>query len=338
MNGLKWLVFCCVAFWISLVEARDRVTWPDGVRLVDVGKSQFQLRMAGQQHQGPAVVLLSGPNEHWHSDSGWFALLQPLLASKYRTYTIDRLGQGLSSDIADPSYRRFATDLASVLAMLQEQHILLVSFASGSISTLLFAHQNKGLSIQGMLLIDPDIPLPASVALYKGYPADWYKANLAELLPALKTGVWTERTAKKLQQERDLVQRLLPADYVSQMDWAYFDFMAQQRLRLERQQSRAKEIAAYAEDLDVYQQLPLYQLRPVSVINSDFEQQFIKQNPEQKQQLMIWQQEGDDWSKQQATASTGQYIELKNADHLVLFQHPAALLKAVEWLMARPTQ
>lgn len=336
MTLLKWLLFYLVIGWISTVEVKAAAALPEGVRLIKAGGAEFQLRSAGLQHKGPAVVLLSGPNEHWHSDSGWFALMQPLLAAKYRTYAIDRLGQGLSSDVNNPSYKRFAEDLSLVLTELNEPEILLLSFASSSVSALLFAQQNSTLKIQGLLLIDPDIPLPNSIALYKGYPADWYKANLAQLLPALETGVWTDRTAKKLQQERQLVQKLVPADYANQMDWAYFDFMAQQRLRIERQQNRAKEIAVYADDLDAYQALPFYTKRPVSVINSDFEQQQIKQNPEQKSQLLAWQQEGDSWSKEQAKRSGGQYIELNNSNHLVLFQQPAVVMQAVDWLISLP--
>lgn len=336
MTLFKWLLFFIGICSITTTKVIAAAALPEGVRIIKAGGAEFQLRSAGLEHKGAAVVLLSGPNEHWHSDSGWFALLQPVLAKKYRTYAIDRLGQGLSSDIENPSYRHFAEDLALVLAELKEPNILLLSFASSSVSALLFAHQNSATKIQGLLLIDPDIPLPNSLALYKGYPADWYKANLAQLLPALETGVWTERTTKKLQQERQLVQKLVPTDYANQMDWAYFDFMAQQRLRIERQQNRAKEIAGYAEDLDAYQALPFYTKRPVSVINSDFEQQQIKQNPEQKSQLLAWQQEGDGWSKQQAKSSGGQYIELQHADHLVLFQQPAVIKEAVDWLMMFP--
>lgn len=338
MVQFRWLLLCAVIFGFSPVVAASPEPLPYGVSLLRVAGAEFQLRALGLEHKGPAVVLLSGPNQHWHSDSGWFALLQPLLAKKYRTYAIDRLGQGLSSEVADPSYRRFAADLLPVLKALHEPRIVLVSFASGSVSTLLFAQQNPKFSLQGILLLDPDIPRPAAIALYKGYPADWYKANLAELLPALEQGVWTERTAKKLQQERALVQKLLAADYASDMDWTYYDFMAAQRLRPERQQSRAKEIASYAEDLDAYQALPFYTRRPVSVINSDFEQQQLKQDPEQKSQLVAWQQEGDDWSQQQAKKSGGQYIELKNSDHLLLFQQPQAVIQALDWLMAEPAK
>lgn len=335
MNPLKWLLLCVVFCFASASEVKAAAL-PEGVRIINAGGADFQLRSAGLEHKGPAVVLLSGPNEHWHSDSGWFALLQPVLATKYRTYAVDRLGQGLSSEVNNPSYSRFAKDLALVMAELNESEILLLSFASSSMSSLLFAQQNSELKIQGLLLIDPDIPLPHSIALYKGYPADWYKANLPELLPALKTGVWTERTAKKLQQERQQVQKLIPRSYASQMDWGYFDFMAQQRLRLERQQSRAREIAAYAADLDLYLKLPIYTKRPVSVLNSDFESQQMQQNLTQKAEILAWQQEGDHWSQQQAMQSGGQYIELKQSDHWVLFQHPAEVVQAVDWLMARP--
>jgi polyhydroxybutyrate depolymerase len=154
---------------------------PVGVRLLQLGDAQFQLRALGMEHQGPAVLLLSGPNQHWHSDSGWFALLQPLLAKKYRTYAIDRLGQGLSSEVDNPSYRRFATDLVAVLTELNESRVLLLSFASSSISSLLMAHQHANsdlkIQIQALLLIDPDIPTPAAISVYKGYPADWYQGE-----------------------------------------------------------------------------------------------------------------------------------------------------------------
>lgn len=161
---LKWLLFCAVMGWINAIEAK---ALPEGVRIMRVGGAEFQLRYAGQEHKGPAIVLLSGLNEHWHSDSGWFALLQPVLAAKYRTYAIDRLGQGLSSEVNNPSYRRFAKDLALVLTELNEPEILLLSFASSSVSGLLFAHQNSALKLQALLLIDPDIPLPDSITLYK---------------------------------------------------------------------------------------------------------------------------------------------------------------------------
>jgi pimeloyl-ACP methyl ester carboxylesterase len=335
MNPLKWLLLCVVFGFASASEIKAAAL-PEGVRIIKAGGAEFQLRFAGLEHKGPAVVLLSGPNEHWHSDSGWFALLQPVLATKYRTYAVDRLGQGLSSEVNNPSYSRFAKDLALVMSELNESEILLLSFASSSISSLLLAQQNSVLKIQGLLLIDPDIPLPHSIALYKGYPADWYKANLAELLPALKTGIWTERTAKKLQQERQQVQKLIPEHYASLMDWGYFDFMAQLRLRIERQQSRAKEIAAYAADLDLYQQLPLYSSRPVSVLNTDFEQKQLMLNPAQKSEIRAWQREGDEWSQLQAKRSGGQYIELQHSDHLVIFQRPAVVIQAVDWLMALP--
>lgn len=93
MNSLKWLLLCLVFGFASASEV-EAAALPEGIRIIKAGGAEFQLRSAGLEHKGPAVVLLSGPNEHWHSDSGWFALLQPVLATKYRTYAVDRLGQG----------------------------------------------------------------------------------------------------------------------------------------------------------------------------------------------------------------------------------------------------
>lgn len=338
MHSIKWPIFKLLMSGCISMQAQSGQGWPEGVKQVSTQTQHFQVRTLGGQHKGPAIILLSGPNEHWHSDTGWFALVQPLLSTRYRTYAIDRLGQGVSSEAEQLSYQRFAADLITLCAELKETKVLLLSFSSGSMSSLLLATQSNGLQIQGLLLIDPDIPRPVSAGVYKGYPADWYKANLAKLLPALKTGAWTERTAKKLQQERELVARLLPADYASRMDWNYFDFMAQQRLRIERQQSRAKEIALYSEDVELYQRLPFYTKSPVSVINSDFELQQSQQNAEQQQLLRAWQHEGDDWSQTQASVSGGQYIELQNSDHLVMFQHPQAIVKAVDWLMGHSSK
>ena len=91
------------------------------------------------QHVDTAIVLIAGPNQNFHADSAWFALLQPLLAQHYRTYAIDRQSSAFSSDTAQPSYRKFAVDLARTLPQLQAKQFLLVSFASSSITARLLA-------------------------------------------------------------------------------------------------------------------------------------------------------------------------------------------------------
>lgn len=319
-----------LTFFAELAEP----TLPAGSTRVPVAELGFHVRTMGQQNAGPAIVLLAGPNYNYHSDSAWFSLLQPMLAEQYRVHVIDRLGNGWSDSADTLSYRRFANDLAGVLQRLQEQQVVLVAFSSASISARLFYQQHANdFDIKAMLWIDPDIPLAHSLSLYKGYPADWYQANLPALLPHLATGAWTERTLEKLQLEREQVQQLVPAQHQQLMDWPYFELVSQQRLLTSHQQARAREIANYAADLDAYAALELLTAIPVSVIDTDFEKLDIAANPEQADSLLLWQQEGSEWSRLQAELSHGQYIALTDADHLLMLQQPEQVKRALDALL-----
>jgi polyhydroxybutyrate depolymerase len=321
---------------IEFFATLDQPELPEYSTLVPVGDNRFHVRTMGQENAGPAVVLLAGPNQHYHSDSAWFAALQPLLAQKYRVYSIDRLGNAYSSTAEQLSYRRFADDLAAVLQQLNEQQVVLVAFSSASISARLFYQQyQQQFDLKAMLYIDPDIPLPHSVSLYQGYPANWYLANLPALLPHIASGAWTERTLEKLQQERAITEQLV-AEHAELMDWQYYEQISQQRLLIPQQQARASEIAAYSADLDSYAQLPMISAVPVSVIDSDFEQQQIDNaEPEQIAAMQLWQQEGSAWSQEQASLSNGQYIALTDGDHLVPLQQPYQVQQALDWLFAQ---
>lgn len=312
---------------------------PEHSRLVTTAEGQFHVRAMGLENTGPAVVLLAGPNANYHSDSAWFAALQPLLAKQYRVYSVDRLGTAFSSQSDNVSYRRFADDLAAVMQQLGETELAVVAFASASITARWFyeSHQQQ-FDIQAMLYIDPDIPLAHSLSLYQGYPADWYQANLDKLLPHLAAGNWTERTRGKLEAEYQQVRELVD-ESAALMDWSYFEQIMQTRLLVPQQQARAREIAAYSADLNGYATLPMLTEIPVSVIDSDFEQQDIvaaADDAELVAALQQWQREGSAWSAEQASASGGQYIALRDSDHLVPLQHPQAIQQALQWLLRSP--
>ena len=119
---------------LNFFASAEQPELPEHSRLISTEQGQFHVRAMGQDNPGPAVVLLAGPNYNYHSDSAWFAALQPLLAEQYRVYSIDRLGNAFSSSSDELSYRRFADDLALVLQQLDETKITLVAFASASIS------------------------------------------------------------------------------------------------------------------------------------------------------------------------------------------------------------
>jgi len=313
----------------------EQAELPEHSQLVSTEQGQFHVRAMGLNHPGPAVVLLAGPNYNYHSDSAWFAALQPLLAQQYRVYSIDRLGNAFSSTADTLSYRRFADDLAAVLQQLEEEQVTLVSFSSASISARWFYQQyQQQFDIKAMLYIDPDIPLPHSLSLYQGYPANWYLENLPALLPHLAAGNWTDRTKEKLETEYSEIKQLV-AGHDVQVDWTYFEQIMQLRLLIPQQQARAREIAAYIADLDGYAALPMVTSIPVSVIDSDFEQLQIEQaanEPELAAALLQWQQEGSSWSAEQASLSNGQYIALADSDHLVPLQQPQQIKSALDWL------
>ncbi|WP_213995547.1 alpha/beta hydrolase [Arsukibacterium sp.] len=319
---------------LQFFQQLDSPRLPEASSLVQVGDKRMHVRLMGEQHAGPAVVLLAGPNENYHSDSAWFAVLQPLLAQKYRVYSIDRLGNGFSDSDDELSYRRFAEDLATALQQLDEQQVVIVAMASASISARLFyQQQQQAFDIKAMLLVDPDVPTPNALSVYQGYPADWYLANLEALLPHLATGAWTERTSQKLQAERSHAEQLVGDTPL--MDWHYFDLISQQRLLIPHQQSRAREIAAYSADLDAYAALPMLSAIPVSVIDTDFEQAQIDANPESAELLSLWQQESTNWNQQQAEQANGQYIALSDSDHLVALEQPEKIKAALDWLFAQ---
>ncbi|MBV2130323.1 alpha/beta hydrolase [Arsukibacterium indicum] len=319
---------------LTFFQQLDTPRLPEASEVVQVDDKRFHVRLMGEQHAGPAVVLLAGPNENYHSDSAWFSLLQPVLADKYRVYSIDRLGNGFSDAADDVSYRRFADDLAAVLQTVNEQQVVIVAMASASISARLFyENHHQAIDIKAMLYIDPDVPLANSLSIYQGYPADWYLANLEALIPHLASGAWTERTADKLQAERSHIKSLVGDNPL--MDWQYFDLISQQRLLIRHQQSRAREIAAYTADLNAYAALPMLTAIPVSVIDTDFEQAQIDANPENAEQLLLWQQESNSWNQQQAELANGQYIVLSNSDHLVALEQPEKIKAALDWLFAQ---
>ena len=321
-------------------SVQTNVALPRFSELINQGQHQFHVRRMAptrlDQHL-PVVILLAGPNHNFHADSAWFALLQPLLAQKYQVLAIDRLGNGFSSDAEDLSYQRFSQDLTDLLPMLTPQPVILVSFASASISAhMLYSSQTATSHItsqvQAMLWIDPDIATPLALSLYQGYPVDWYQQHLPQLLPELAKGVWNERTKQKLIAERSEVATLLDSTYREFMDWPYFDAISKQRLLEKRQQQRAIEIANYAQDLNVYAALPAIVDIPVSVIDTDFESADIQAEPSKADQLRRWQHQGSVWSEAVAKRSGGQYVSLQNSHHLVMFQHPEKILTAIDWL------
>lgn len=313
---------------------------PKYSQLVTVDDGRIHVRTMGEQAAGeqrskPTIVLLSGPNKYFHADSAWFVRVQQQLAKQYKVRAIDRPGNGWSDFDETTSYVGFVDKLYQTLVALDETEVIFVTFSSGNTTASLFEKkysQNSKIKLEGMVWIDPDIFLPHSIAMYQDYPVTFYRKNLAKLMPHLETGAWTERTMKKLVAEREEIQTLTQG---KSMDWGYYDAISQQRLLIDRQQTRSLEIAHYHDDLNAVANLDLIEQIPVSVIDSDFELEQIKDSPDKTATMTQWMEEGTVWAKLVARKSKGQYIEVSNAHHLVPLQHPDVIVDAVKWLTGK---
>ncbi len=116
------------------------------------------------------------------------------------------------------------------------------------------------------------------------------------------------------------------------MDWDYFTAVLAQRQSVQRQQARAREIAAYAADLQLYLQQPLITTLPVTVIESDFETAEAVADPTEQEKLLKLQQQSTAWHRQVAAVSGGQYIATGQPQHLLMLQQPELVLQAVQVL------
>lgn len=336
---MKYLLFCTLLFSTALLAL------PRGSMLYPLPDGALHVRLLqpvtlNSQHTDIAVVLISGPNEHFFADSGFFALLQPVLAQQHRTYAVDRQSSGFSSDTPTPSYRKFASDLAQVLPQLPAKKFLLVSFASGSITARLLA-DNPAIAphLHGLLLLDPDVPTQAALELYNAAPADWYRAHLDELLPELAKGVWNDRTARKIDAELAQIRQLVPPAQQSLTDWDYLQQLQASRLPVNRQQARAIEIAQYQADLAAYTKTPWQQsVVPVSVVDSDFEAPLIAEAKEDQARLQRWRQDGLEFAATLAKNSGGRFVALPAQNHLLMFSHSAELAQLINDLVGAKTK
>lgn len=338
---MKFQIRICCLCLVTMLFLTNAYAKDEKSSVIASGTNQIHVNYVASQtsaQDSPAVILLSGPNQHWHSDSAWFALTQSHLSSAYRSYAIDRAGQGLSSANGTLSYRQFADDLFNVLSQLDEPKFVIVAFASANISLALFeAKYGSAFDIQGILLVDPDVITPETIAFYKDYPASWYQKNIEKITAHIEKGKWTERSQGKNEIEVEQINTLIAPAYQKHMNWDYFYKIAGARLTITGQVSRAKSIANYAEDLDRVANLPMISDIKVSVINSDFELHDLPDKPAQVAKIKRWHQVGDDWSQKVAKVSGGQYIALPNSSHLVMFEHPEVIRQAIDNLIDSPS-
>jgi poly(3-hydroxybutyrate) depolymerase len=310
---------------------------PESSSLYSLGSGNYHVRTLGQKNEKGDVVILSGANKFFHSDSAWASLVQPLLAEHARVHVIDRLGNAWSSNIEEPSFKQLAEDLPELLGLLGSQKVTFLSFANSNLATLMYLnHPNPEIEVKGMVWADPDILLPHSIMQYQSGAVAGLRKYKNEYIEHVSEGNWTEKSVERIAIERAEVAELIPSSHQDKMDWVYYDKVTEQRLDVAKQVIRIKEMMNYHDDLNLAEPLQYNINVPISVIDSDFERLDIANaTEEEKPSLIKWQQEGTQWSKEIANKTQGKYYELKNASHQVFFEHPDAVVKATLEVLER---
>lgn len=260
-------VLASLALLAAIPAAAGSPALPEGSRLVSVNGHRLHVRTLGAGRPGPALVLLSGPTGHWHSDSGWFALLQPVLAGRHRVHAIDRAGQGFSDVVPGASYESFGADLAVLLPALEHEPPVVLAFASGNLGLVhLLA---RGGRVRAALLVDPDALHPELLHFY-GDQAEPFQ-DAAALEAYVNAGKYDARAERFRVEERAHLAGIVPPSLAGSMDWPFYDAIARQRTERARILARFAETARYDRDVRGAAAIPWPPAVPVWTYDTDFE-------------------------------------------------------------------
>ncbi|MEW6241557.1 MAG: alpha/beta hydrolase [Chloroflexota bacterium] len=156
--GVAMLTFLVLGALIEAVGHEvDKRRFPPPGRLVDVGGYEIHLQVAGEEYDGPTVVIDAGLAATSVSMAG----LQAEIAAFARVVTYDRAGLGWSGT-PPPGRRRDAQTNARVLheALVNADvppPYLLVAHSMGALNMLVFADEYRD-EVMGVVLVDPSHP------------------------------------------------------------------------------------------------------------------------------------------------------------------------------------
>ncbi len=278
-------------------------------------------------HSLPAVVLLSGPIDTWHSDSAWWASIGDPLSKDYRVFAPDRAGIATTNDKAKLGYLPFAEDLKLLFTQYNITKAKVVAFASSNVTLMkYFSQYPQQQHIASVIMIDPDVLTDFSIARYTG-DAQPFADNLDKYITYIGEEKYIPRVQQKNASETAQIKALLPAE--SFIDWSFIEYMQTQRLKVVHQQNLFKEIAIYGKELSTVESLTWPQRIPLTIIDTQFEQEYVDntEEPDAKSGLIKWQIDAKQYYQRLAAMSdNGQYIESQSRAHLIQFQQPELVL------------
>jgi pimeloyl-ACP methyl ester carboxylesterase len=286
----------------------------------------------------PTLVLLSGPIDTWHSDSAWWAALGPRLAKDYRIIAVDRAGIFNQLANAPVGYQHFADDLYLLFKQLNIQQSTVVAFASSNNTVnVYFASHPHDRAISRLLMIDPDVLTPYSIARYKN-DAQAFKDNLQEYLAYVAEGKYIPRVEQKNAADLASLKELAKDD--KQMDWSIVDKMFAARLEIVNQLNLFREIARYGEDLDAAFEHSLPASIPLTIIDTDFEMAYIEtaEDEKSKTELLQWRDDAKQYYQQQVSHSEqGRYIPVATRAHLFQVEQANEMVDIIKEFISTDT-
>ncbi len=307
------LLFCCAAAAADL---------PRGSEMLAVNNTVYHVHKKIPDTaplDRPTIVLLSGPSGRWHSDSAWFALLQPLLAKHYNTVAIDRAGHGFGQ-APTQSYREFGQALPTILQKLDAKTVVIVGFASANLALAHYVNSDDAKTrLKGVLLIDPDALGPDIAEFYAVQAKDFQNPGLADYV---RSGKYDQRAENARVSEREEAANLIPAHLQTVMDWAFYDAVSGARKERERIIERFAEVSRYDEDVRSAAKLAWPKTVATVLWDTDFEAEDIARNPDNKE-LVAWRENSQAWFAAQfgachkASASRQHLATFAEAEQLV---------------------
>lgn len=277
-----------------------------------------------------SAVLLSGPTDNWNSDSAWFARLAPKLAKTRRIITIDRPGQVLDTENAEVGYQPFAKYFDAITRHYQLKKFDIIAFASANLTLNQYFKNHGSDRVDSVIMIDPDVLLPYSMARYKK-DALPFKQNLKAYREYIEAGKYSDRAKQKNDNEMEHLKTLAQND--SDTDWQYVDELFKKRLSVQNLTNLFTEIAKYDSDIEAAYQAGFPKSIPLTIIDTDFEQNYIDQNEDkkQKQALNAWREDAKSYYQQLTKASIkGNYLTPTTQEHLLPFSNPELIIRLLQ--------
>lgn len=279
----------------------------------------------------PAIVLLSGPIDSWHSDSAWWADTGRRLSETHRVIAIDRAGIATQNSDAPVGYLHLADDLKAALTHFNVKHATLIAFASSNIAAIqYFTKFPQQQHVNRVIKIDPDVLTEFSIARYNSDTKP-FKDNLEKYLAFIGEGKYVPRVEQKNGMDKETIAKLVGEQ--NKVEWELVDKMATVRLNIVNQQNLFKEIAIYGQELQQVKDLEWPTSIPTVIVDTQFEQAYIAQteDEEARKGLADWQADAKSYYQTISKLSpSNKYIEVESEAHLYQYADPEALLKIVK--------